>query len=220
MSKTYLVTGASRGIGLTLARRLRDRGDHVVTLSRTEPPQDGIPWFPCDMSDPEIIAETVRIHLQPYKFSGVILNAALADKSVDQSTPREMARHLAVNFMGPMTLWYFLEGGKLINDPCNVVLMSSFLQNGNARQPAYAASKAALWSWMRSYTMAQPLRHPVAMNMLWPGRVITPANPLRELPEGDANLFRMPQEILPAITNLLDLPVGGPRGTVVELGRS
>ena len=55
--------------------------------------------------------------------------------------------------------------------------MGSFLQNGNVRQPAYAMSKAALWSWMRSYTMSQDGAAPVAMNMIWPGRVITPAEP-------------------------------------------
>lgn len=69
----------------------------------------------------------------------------------------------------------------MVGDPCNVVLISSFLQNGNVRQPAYAMSKAALWSW-RSYTMSQPIVAPVSMTMIWPGRVKTPANRPRELP--------------------------------------
>ena len=47
-----------------------------------------------------------------------------------------------------------------MGNPCNVVLMGSFLQNGNTRQPAYAMSKAALWSWMRSAPRPNLLMHP------------------------------------------------------------
>ena len=110
--------------------------------------------------------------------------------------------------------------GNLVGDPCNVVLMGSFLQNGNVRQPAYAMSKAALRSWMRSYTMSQDGAAPVAMNMIWPGRVITPANPLRELPDGDPNFFYTPDRVTDVVMSYLYQSPNGPRGTVVDLGRS
>jgi len=216
---TILITGASRGIGLTLAQYLHARGDKVVALNRHDCTEREWDWIECDLSKPDSVSDAVSA-CSPYRFDGVVLNAALADKTVDQNRPTQMWRHIAVNFLGPHQLWYLLEWEQLIASICNVVLMSSFLQNGNVRQPAYAASKAALWAWMRSYTMAQPASHAVQMNMLWPGRVITPANPLRELPEGDVNAFRTPEEIIPYILQFLDQPDGGPRGTVVDLGRS
>jgi NAD(P)-dependent dehydrogenase (short-subunit alcohol dehydrogenase family) len=89
---------------------------------------------------------------------------------------------LRVSALAPFALWRALAEIGVVGDPCNVVLISSFLQNGNVRQPAYAISKAALWSWMRSYTMSQPIVAPVSMTMIWPGRVKTPANRPRELP--------------------------------------
>jgi NAD(P)-dependent dehydrogenase (short-subunit alcohol dehydrogenase family) len=129
-------------------------------------------------------------------------------------------RHFRTNALGPFALWDALEQERLVADPCNVVLMGSFLQNGNVRQPAYAMSQAALWSWMRSYTMNQAPDAPVAMNMVWPGRVITPANPLRELSPDDPNRFYLPDRVAGVVIGLIDQSPGGPRGTVLDLGRS
>ena len=50
--KTAVVTGASRGIGLAIARRLLAAGWQVFGLSRSEGPVEEIPWFPCDVSVP------------------------------------------------------------------------------------------------------------------------------------------------------------------------
>jgi hypothetical protein len=68
--------------------------------------------------------------------------------------------------------------------------------------------------------MAQPTTAPVSMNMVWPGRVITPANPPRDLPDGDPNLFYPPERIAAAIGRFLYQDPNGPRGTVVDMGRS
>jgi hypothetical protein len=56
--------------------------------------------------------------------------------------------------------------------------------------------------------------------MVWPGRVITPANPPRELPAGDPNLFYTAEYVAQVVLRFLYQPPGGPRGTVTDLGRS
>ncbi|NYH85559.1 Rossmann-fold NAD(P)-binding domain-containing protein [Actinopolymorpha cephalotaxi] len=71
---------------------------------------------------------------------GVVLNAALADKSRSQWTVDQVERHLRTNALGPFALWSALEDHGLVGsprNPRNVVLMGSFLQNGNVRQPAW-----------------------------------------------------------------------------------
>lgn len=222
MPRTILITGTSYGLGAALSDAVRQLGDVVVSVSRTRPANAEERWIEADLGD---IASLVRVveqaaELAPGPFDGVIMNAALADKSASQWTPEQVERHLRINAVSPFTLWSRMEEARLVGDPCNVVLMGSFLQNGNVRQPAYAMSKAALWSWMRSYTMNQPGNHPVSMNMVWPGRVDTPANPPRDLPPEDPNLFYPASRVADVVLGLLYQAPGGPRGTVIDMGRS
>ncbi|MEO8424098.1 MAG: SDR family oxidoreductase [Actinomycetota bacterium] len=222
--KRVLITGTSYGLGASVSSYVRKRGDDVYSISRTPPDRDADErWVHADMGDPVQIREAVaqlEAMLAGATFDGVVINAALADKSRSQWTVDQVERHFRINALGPFALWTELEERSLIGDPCNVVLMGSFLQNGNVRQPAYAMSKAALWSWMRSYTMAQEPLAPVSMNMIWPGRVLTPANPMRELPAGDPNLFSTPERVTEIVMTYLYQSRIGPRGTVVDLGRS
>lgn len=219
-----LVTGASYGLGASVAAAAIAQGDAVYSMSRGAPMADQIhSWVEVDFADIQSIdcaASRLAEHLSGRLLDGVVLNAALADKSTSQWTVAQVERHFRVNTLAPFTLWSSLEDRGLLADPCNVVLVGSYLQNGNVRQPAYAMSKAALWSWMRSYTMRQPVHSPVSMNMVWPGRVDTPANPPRALPDGDPNLFYPPSRVAAVVLNYLAQPPDGPRGTVIDLGRS
>lgn len=222
MTRIMLVTGTSYGLGAAVSEAVRSRGDRVFSMSRTPPPALNEMWTEMDFADVDRVGGAVEKMAESLDrpFDGVVLNAALADKSRSQWSTEQVDRHFRVNALAPFALWSALEVAGLVGDPCNVVLMGSFLQNGNVRQPAYAMSKAALWSWMRSYTMSQPSAAPVSMNMIWPGRVDTPANPPRELPEGDPNHFYPAQRVADVVLSYLYQPSGGPRGTVVDLGRS
>jgi NAD(P)-dependent dehydrogenase (short-subunit alcohol dehydrogenase family) len=219
-----LITGTSYGLGATISRQVRERGDQVFSLSRTPPP-DGTDehWVHADLErlpDIEIAADALSRGLQGGAFDGIVFNAALADKSRSQWTVDQVERHFRINALAPFALWSAFERCSLVGSPCNVVFMGSFLQNGNVRQPAYAMSKAALWSWMRSYTMNQGVEDGVSMNMIWPGRVLTPANPPRALPDGDPNLFYPPERVSEMVMSYLYQPPNGPRGTVIDMGRA
>jgi NAD(P)-dependent dehydrogenase (short-subunit alcohol dehydrogenase family) len=218
-----LITGGSYGLGATVTAMVRARGDQVFTISRSAPHDDHrSTWLEADLGDIEAIPALIEALKDRVDgpLDGVVFNAALADKSRSQWTVDQVERHFRINALSPFALWESLEKADLTGNPCNVVLMGSFLQNGNVRQPAYAMSKAALWAWMRSYTMRQDIDDPVSMNMVWPGRVITPANPLRDLPAGDPNSFYPPERVAEVVLGFLYQSPGGPRGTVVDLGRS
>jgi len=221
--RQMLVTGTSYGLGAAVSDMIRARGDRVFSMSRTPPASTDETWVKADLgndADIEAAVGALAEELDGSRFDGVVLNAALADKSRSQWAADQVERHFRINALGPVILWNLLEQRDMVGDPCNVVLLGSFLQNGNVRQPAYAMSKAALWAWMRSYTMAQPIVSPVSMNMVWPGRVSTPANPVRELPAGDPNIFYSPDWVAEKIGRFLYHEPNGPRGTVVDLGRS
>ncbi|MCU1387585.1 MAG: fabG, partial [Ilumatobacteraceae bacterium] len=50
MSRTVLVTGGSRGIGLACAQRFAAQGDNVVITYNTSPPPDGFAGVKCDVT--------------------------------------------------------------------------------------------------------------------------------------------------------------------------
>ncbi len=51
MSRSVLVTGGNRGIGLAIARRLAADGDQVSVTSRSGEKVDGLTVLPCDVRD-------------------------------------------------------------------------------------------------------------------------------------------------------------------------
>ena len=78
MSRTFLVTGASKGIGLALAHRLAGDGHHVVGLARGGI-SDGFPGtlVPVDLGDGEATAAVLADLTGRFAFDGVVNNVGL-----------------------------------------------------------------------------------------------------------------------------------------------
>ncbi len=77
VQRTFLVTGASKGIGLAISKRLAAAGHHVVGIAR-EP----LPSFPgtlvsVDLSDDKTSAEAFVELAQRHSFDGVVNNAGV-----------------------------------------------------------------------------------------------------------------------------------------------
>lgn len=153
--RTAVVTGASRGIGLEVARRLRDAGARVVLVARGEEAlraaavETGGIALPADVTDPTAVARLVGELLQVTGgyTPDILVNAAgrFALAPVAETDPQVFDELLAVNLRGPFLLIRAFLPGMLERGSGDIVTMGSvagrhaFPHNG-----AYSASKFGL----------------------------------------------------------------------------
>ncbi|MEO7349256.1 MAG: SDR family oxidoreductase [Terrimesophilobacter sp.] len=186
--KTILVTGASRGIGASVARELSDRGANVVAQYNTSSAgadeatagaSDRL-LVPADFSDPRAAAALWDTALNwRGRIDAVICNAAVMPEvdfdapDTDWAATWDLA--IQVNTRAPSDLTrravqhYLKTGGGVI-----VGLSSWAAQRGasNARLAAYSASKAGYAAMLKTIARAYASRNVLAY-LIAPGVVKT-----------------------------------------------
>ncbi|MEK6421285.1 MAG: SDR family oxidoreductase [Burkholderia gladioli] len=151
--RTFLVTGASKGIGLALARRLVQAGHHVVGLAR------GPGEFPgelvsVDLADPAATDAALRALAERHAFDGVINNVGLVrPQKLGEVDLDALDEVLAVNLHPAVQTVQTLLPGMRARGWGRVVNVSSLTILGIAERTAYAAAKAALVSFARSWAI-------------------------------------------------------------------
>src|SRR4051812_16751840 len=107
--RRVFITGAARGIGAALARRLHERGAHVA-LAGIEPGLleavaascGGAPWQVCNVADRAQVDAAVAASVEALGgLDVVVANAGVAAQlPIVGGNPETMERTLAVNVMG------------------------------------------------------------------------------------------------------------------------
>ena len=121
--KTFLVTGANRGIGLEYCRQLQERGEGVIAVCRSSSPElealgvrieAGV-----DMTNDAAMASLVE-RLDGLHLDGLILNAGILESTgLEDLKAESLRRQFEVNALGPLRLTHALlpqlrNGSKLI----------------------------------------------------------------------------------------------------------
>jgi 3-oxoacyl-[acyl-carrier protein] reductase len=174
--KTAIVTGASRGIGLAIARALAKEGVRLVLVSRTKPPADVRGKFiKCDLSDLQRIPAVVTQALRHLGAVDCLINNAgiFLEKPVPEISVSDWDRVMRVNLSAPFLLCRAVlphmiarKQGRIIN------IASTSSMQGYLNQSAYCASKHGLLGFARSLAMeARP--HHIHVYNLCPGGVDT-----------------------------------------------
>ena len=111
MSQTWLVTGASRGLGRELAIRLAERGDDVVAIARDSDAlreladRPRIAALAFDLADARIGTVVCNVLREVGELAGVINNAGIGwYKPFLEHDESELQRLVQVNLLAPMLI--------------------------------------------------------------------------------------------------------------------
>lgn len=173
-----LVTGATRGIGLELARQLAARGDDVVATSQGGSGADvGAAWDALDVTDPAAVRALSKRHAEPLDL--LICNAGVyLDKLHELETgfPADLwAKTFAVNVTGVfLTVQAFLSQLRAAKGARIAIISSQMGSDTNAPGGSYIyrASKSAATNLGRNLA-AELKPEGIAVGIYHPGWVQT-----------------------------------------------
>ncbi|MGG9111300.1 SDR family oxidoreductase [Raoultella ornithinolytica] len=173
MKRTFLITGASKGIGLALAHRLIGAGQHVVGIARGTSENFPGTLISADLAD---VQQTQRVFEElslRYEFDGIVNNVGLVKPQrlgqVDLASFEEVMRvNLNPAIQGTQAILAGMKSrgwGRIIN-------ISSLTALGSVERTAYAAAKASLISFTRNWAL-ELAQTGITVNAVAPGATET-----------------------------------------------
>ncbi|NLU67414.1 3-oxoacyl-[acyl-carrier-protein] reductase [Streptomyces sp. HNM0574] len=180
MSRSVLVTGGNRGIGLAVARAFADAGDKVAITSRSgEAPQElaelGVLAVKCDITDADQVEQAYKEVEEKHSAVEVLVaNAGITrDQLLLRMSEEDFTGVVDTNLTGTFRVVKRASKGMLRARKGRILLISSVVGLlGSAGQANYAASKAGLVGFARSLARELGSRN-ITCNVIAPGFVDT-----------------------------------------------
>ncbi len=152
MSRTFLVTGASKGIGLSISKRLAASGRQVVGMARNATSDFPGTLVPVDLADDAATHSALEWITQRFELDGVVNNIGLVHPaSLSNVTLPALDEVLRVNLHPALLAVQAALPNMTASGWGRVVNISSLTILGMPERTAYAAAKAALVSFTRSW---------------------------------------------------------------------
>jgi 3-oxoacyl-[acyl-carrier protein] reductase len=173
VSRSVLVTGGNRGIGLAIARAFAEIGDAVTITHRAGEPPDGLAGVRCDVTDPvSVDAAFAQVEADQGRVEVLVANAGITrDTLLLRMSDDDFTSVVDTNLAGAFRVAKQAARGMLRARRGRIVLISSVVGLlGSPGQVNYAASKAGLVGMARSIARELGSRG-VTANVVAPGFV-------------------------------------------------
>lgn len=172
--RTFLITGATKGIGLAIARHLHDRGDRVVGVARTAPDQTFPGTFLAgDLQDATATERLFRDILETDSIDGIVNNVGWGVRqTIPELTLASFWDVMTMNLQ-PALLAAKVFAPKMAERRFGrIVNIASTVLRGSAGRSAYGAAKSALDSFTRTWA-SELAKHRITVNTVAPGNTAT-----------------------------------------------
>jgi len=184
-NKTAIVTGAARGIGLSIAQTLASNGARVAftdvdenTVAKVAAEVPNAAAFAMDITQDAIVAETISKINHQFGHIDILVNNAGVNTAehrvnIDEFPLHEFERIVDVDLKGTFTVTKYVSQHMVKQQTGRIINIGSVLGVVPARlQCAFVAAKAGVGHLTRS-TAIELGEHGILVNCIAPGSTIT-----------------------------------------------
>lgn len=179
--KIAVITGGTAGIGFASAKLFVEEGAYVFITGRRQKELDeavkaigknvtGVQGDIANLNDLERLYDAVK---RKGKIDVLFANAGVTEMvPLDKITPEHFDKIFTINVRG--TLFTVQKSSPLLRDGASVILTGSVASvKATPESSVYSASKAAIRSFVRGWTVELKERH-IRFNVVSPGPIETP----------------------------------------------
>ncbi|MBK1779879.1 SDR family oxidoreductase [Advenella sp. WQ 585] len=227
-NKCVLVTGATKGIGWAISRRLSDAGAHVIGLARHVDEID-FPGFlyQCDLNDAGQTEDVLRMIREKYPVDAIVNNVGVVlPEALGEISLASFYQVYDLNVRSAVQVVQAFSDAMKQRQEGRIINIASIASHGSAGKTSYAAAKSALVACTKTWAL-ELADYGITVNAISPGPVETQL--LREnYPVGsekekellaDIPLKRLarPEEIAAAVQFLLSHDAAFITGQVLQI---
>jgi NAD(P)-dependent dehydrogenase (short-subunit alcohol dehydrogenase family) len=174
MKKSFLITGATKGIGLAIAHQLAELGYQVIGIARNNPDLE-FPGFLylADLSNTEETQSIFNNIKQNHHIDGIINNIGIAKPQlIENITLEDFNNVIDINLRSALQAVQTFVTGMKEKNWGRIVNIASRAMLGKVGRSSYSAAKSALIGLTRTWAL-ELAKNGITVNAIAPGPINT-----------------------------------------------